>query len=193
VLVAYQSSRLWIMFQEQRIDIRHTGVVCNFLVIAYFALARTPPVQLTLSPLAWLISLLSTLWGGLVTLCPTLVGGIRLVEGHWVLIISLAAMALAIWARFSLGSSFGLVPAQRAIVTTGAYRFVRHPIYGAVMLTMVPGLLGAFSAVLVATAGVCAALMIWRAHAEERFLVAHSEEYRAYVEQVRYRFFPYLF
>lgn len=44
-------------------------------------------------------------------------------------LIAVAALLFSVWARLSLGRNMGFVPAQREIVTTGAYRYVRHPIY----------------------------------------------------------------
>jgi protein-S-isoprenylcysteine O-methyltransferase Ste14 len=37
--------------------------------------------------------------------------------------------------RLSRGRNIGFVPAQREIVTAGAYRYVRHPIYTGLILS----------------------------------------------------------
>ena len=39
--------------------------------------------------------------------------------------------------KLSLGRSFGLLPANRGIVSTGMYRLVRHPIYLGYLVTHV--------------------------------------------------------
>jgi protein-S-isoprenylcysteine O-methyltransferase Ste14 len=52
-----------------------------------------------------------------------------------------AGIALAVWARLHLGRNWGMPTTQRAepeLVTSGPYRFVRHPIYTA-LLTAVLG------------------------------------------------------
>jgi protein-S-isoprenylcysteine O-methyltransferase Ste14 len=47
-----------------------------------------------------------------------------------------AGIALAVWARLHLGRNWGMPTTQRAepeLVTSGPYRFVRHPIYTALL------------------------------------------------------------
>jgi protein-S-isoprenylcysteine O-methyltransferase Ste14 len=48
-------------------------------------------------------------------------------------------IALAVWARLHLGRNWGMPMTQRAepeLVTSGPYRFVRHPIYSGLLLAM---------------------------------------------------------
>jgi len=48
-------------------------------------------------------------------------------------------IALAVWARLNLGRNWGMPMTQRAepeLVTSGPYRFVRHPIYSGLLLAM---------------------------------------------------------
>ena len=40
------------------------------------------------------------------------------------------------YARVSLGRSIGYVPADRGIITSGPYEFVRHPIYSGLFVTL---------------------------------------------------------
>jgi protein-S-isoprenylcysteine O-methyltransferase Ste14 len=56
-------------------------------------------------------------------------------------VVFLSGLALAVWARVHLGRNWGMPMTERAepeLVTSGPYRFVRHPIYSGVLL----GLLG---------------------------------------------------
>ena len=49
-------------------------------------------------------------------------------------------IALAVWARLHLGGNWGMPMTQRAepeLVTSGPYRFVRHPIYTGLLTAMV--------------------------------------------------------
>ena len=49
----------------------------------------------------------------------------------------LAGTVLAFWSAWHLGRSFSLLPQARRLVTTGPYRFVRHPIYlGGLLITV---------------------------------------------------------
>src|SRR5512141_432349 len=43
--------------------------------------------------------------------------------------ISAVGLAIVIAGKLTLGRSFGLMPANRGVVSSGVYRFVRHPIY----------------------------------------------------------------
>ena len=48
-------------------------------------------------------------------------------------------IALAVWARLHLGRNWGMPMTQRAepeLVTSGPYRFVRHPIYSGLLTAM---------------------------------------------------------
>ena len=55
------------------------------------------------------------------------------------LVIFLAGFGLAIWARRYIGRNWGMpmsVKAEPELVTTGPYRYVRHPIYSGLMLAI---------------------------------------------------------
>ncbi len=54
--------------------------------------------------------------------------------------LCVAGCAFAIWARFSLGRSWGMPMTRHAspeLVTSGPYRFVRHPIYTGILFMFV--------------------------------------------------------
>ncbi len=55
-------------------------------------------------------------------------------------VLCVAGCAFAIWARFSLGRSWGMPMTKHAapeLVTAGPYRFVRHPIYTGILFMLV--------------------------------------------------------
>jgi len=59
-------------------------------------------------------------------------------------IFTLAGIGFAIWARFHLGRNWSSHPAHKKdheLVTSGPYRFVRHPIYTGMILALFGGLL----------------------------------------------------
>ena len=78
------------------------------------------------------------------------------------------------------------------VISTGPYRYVRHPIYAA-MVVFVAGtalLLGSWSGVLLGL--VFVAILARRATLEERALQAELPGYAAYMGRVRYRLIPYV-
>src|SRR6266849_5366427 len=94
--------------------------------------------------------------------------------------------------RLYMGRSFGLLPANRGVITTGPFRLVRHPIYlGWFILTV--GYVMAYPNALNALAVICTLpFMMWRIDLEEK-LLCDDPSYRAYAERVRYRLIPWLF
>ena len=106
--------------------------------------------------------------------------------------MSACGLLIAIGGKLSLGRSFGLIPANRGIVSTGLYRIVRHPIYMGYLITH-----AAFVVAnptkwnLIVLLGADLALMA-RAVREERTL-ARDAAYRDYQQIVRWRVIPGIF
>ena len=61
--------------------------------------------------------------------------------GQWVGVgLCLIGIAFAVWARLYLGRNWGMPMSLRRgheLVTSGPYRYVRHPIYSGIMLAMI--------------------------------------------------------
>jgi len=106
--------------------------------------------------------------------------------------LQIAGTLFAIYGKFFLGRSFGIVAADRGIVVGGPYRIVRHPIYFGYFATHVGFLLANWSPRNIALYIVIYFFQISRILAEERILRA-DESYRAYCERVRYRLIPAVF
>jgi protein-S-isoprenylcysteine O-methyltransferase Ste14 len=93
-----------------------------------------------------------------------------------------------LWSLFSLGKSFGFLPAARPVIVIGPYGMVRHPIYSAYLLTLAsltiafPCCRNALALVLLLTGLACRALE------EECFLAKASTEYQCLKHNVKARF-----
>lgn len=105
--------------------------------------------------------------------------------GLWV---QLAGLLLWTWAFAKLARSYGIVPADRGLVTRGPYRFVRHPLYAAYMVGGIGYLMQSLSAWNVGVDVVAVAWQVVRISAEERHL--DGPAYLAYRTRVRWRLFP---
>lgn len=77
-------------------------------------------------------------------------------------------------------------------VTSGPYRFVRHPMYAGILIMSLamPLLLGSWWALI--PGGLCIALFFIRTSLEDRTLQAELPGYKDYVKQVRFRLIPYV-
>ena len=94
-----------------------------------------------------------------------------------------AGLAVAVWARRSLGVNWGTPMSEKAdpeLVTAGPYRRVRHPIYSGIILAMV-GTAVAISWYWLAVTAVAGGYFVYSAFVEERYLAAQfPEAYPAY-------------
>jgi len=101
------------------------------------------------------------------------------------ILITIAGMLFAVWARVYLGrnwSSAPMIREQHELIRSGPYRLVRHPIYTGILLAMV----GTFLAN-AKVRGLLAVVFVWigwtiKSRMEEEFMVrtfgAEYEEYR---------------
>jgi protein-S-isoprenylcysteine O-methyltransferase Ste14 len=112
-----------------------------------------------------------------------------------VVLVQVGAVGVMIWARITFGvRSFHLAadPTAGGLVTSGPYRYLRHPIYAAVCWFVWAGALGNLSPVSLACALVVTVGAVIRLLCEERLLVERYPEYRDYAARTP-RLIPFLF
>lgn len=102
-----------------------------------------------------------------------------------------AFMLVYVWATVSLGTKCSNLT-NRGIVTTGAYRFVRHPAYISKNLAWWVTLLPIMSLSVFAAMSVWTFVYFLRAVTEERHLIA-DPDYQAYCRKTKYRFVPFVY
>ena len=100
--------------------------------------------------------------------------------------IQAASLVGIILALLSLGRSFGIAPADRGLVTTGFYRWVRHPLYSMETWFYVGFLAGNLSWRNAAGFLLCLAMHVIRIRREESILGG----YEGYAGNVRWRMLP---
>lgn len=163
-------------------------IVINHLVIIATMVFRTTPVRITPNPWYWLLAFTAT-YGGLFVPALAGRGGVALVPNVITDSLSILSLAVLLYARFSLGRNIGFVPAQRALVTRGAYGLVRHPIYTGIFISFLAWTLRVYSPLSVAISVVWCGLFVWKSFIEESFL-REDPVYADYLTRVRWRWFP---
>jgi protein-S-isoprenylcysteine O-methyltransferase Ste14 len=157
------------------------------------------------SGIKWFDKVFAVLWlvFGLGT---AVVAGLDAVRFHWsslpwplfyvALAVLLLASAFATWAMLENEHFEQFVRIQKErghrVVTTGPYRFVRHPGYlGAIVGALVtPLMLG--SAWTFVPAGIVALLFAVRTHLEDKTLRLELPGYQEYAQRTRFRLVPFV-
>ncbi|WP_246676278.1 isoprenylcysteine carboxylmethyltransferase family protein [Mesorhizobium sp. B1-1-5] len=162
-------------------------MISDVLTFTWLLLARRPIVR-DWSPFTVFISLTAGFGSGFISLQD----GIAIIPLYIAAPLQFLALWLVIWGKMSLGRSFAILPANRGVVTGGAYRFVRHPIYAGYLAGHILFLLSSFSLYNFAVYAIITLFQVHRILREERIL-ALTEEYRDYLGRVRYRLCPGIF
>jgi protein-S-isoprenylcysteine O-methyltransferase Ste14 len=98
-------------------------------------------------------------------------------------LLLLAGNALAVLVLVQLGRSFSIMAEARRLVTSGVYRWVRHPLYLAEELAVIGIVLQFLSPWTVLLLGVQIAFQLRRMQNEERVLSETFPEYSGYKER----------
>jgi protein-S-isoprenylcysteine O-methyltransferase Ste14 len=138
------------------------------------------------------LSLAATIYAVLFVVVLSPDGTQRFVPESVGIVIQTASLLWVFASKYTLGRSFGLLPAQRGIVIAGPYRWIRHPIYFGYLVGHVGFLLVNFSwrnAVVLALLYVAQVVRILR----EEQVLGSDATYLRYRERVRWRLVPGLF
>lgn len=106
-----------------------------------------------------------------------------------------AAFLLMMWARVTFGRRsfhYAANPTEGGLVTTGPYRFLRHPIYAAILLFVWTGIATNLSPVSVTLGLVATAMLFLRMAFEESLVRQRYPEYAEYARHTK-RVVPFLF
>lgn len=159
-------------------------------LVMVFMVCRRITQDVSTRPFDWLIALAGTAAPLLVR--PASPGTHAVAPQAIIVGLWLFGVLFSIWGKLALRRSFGLAAANRGVVESGPYVFLRHPIYGGYVVTYIASLL---ANPLAWNAGMylCTVVMIVaRVMAEERVLKA-DPAYAAFMVRVRYRLAPGLF
>ena len=160
-------------------------VVQESLIVAMVVMRRRS-IAVSTEPTAWAAAML----GSFLPLCcrPTDATGLVALGVP----IQIAGLILVLLAQGSLGRSFGLVPAHRGVQTTALYRFVRHPMYAAHLVSYLGYVISYPSGRNLTIILMTAFFENARAGFEER-LLARDPGYADYLRRVPWRFLPRIY
>jgi steroid 5-alpha reductase family enzyme len=169
----------------------HTHSISTLLLLIYeliimvMIVIRNLPKEVSWSFYHWIIAI----GGTLVTLCY-----IPPPDPHNQLafiVLQLAGIIISMAGLVSLYTSYGTVPANRGIRTTGLYAIIRHPLYCGYFISNLSFIAQNFTIYNVSIFGVFLILQILRIGAEEKFLL-QDPDYKTYCEKTRWRLIPFL-
>lgn|SRR6185503_9957419 len=104
-------------------------------------------------------------------------------------------LAIVVWARIAFGwrsLHAGSDATKGGLVTSGPYRFVRHPIYAGLMLVLIGVVIGHHDRITIAAVAIIVAGLGVRIAAEERSVRRMYPEYESYARRTK-RLVPFLF
>ncbi|MDP8928137.1 MAG: isoprenylcysteine carboxylmethyltransferase family protein [Actinomycetota bacterium] len=165
-------------FTEGADVLRSLLVLGFYLTIFWALLTRLPPKSRTRAPAVRFAAFAGTfLPAAIPPLTSPSQDVLLLAIGNGVI---LAGLAWSLWSLHALRHSFSVVPAGRELVTSGPYRYVRHPLYLGELTAAFGLVIGGPTLAALALWSLLAALQLFRAIHEERLLAATFPEYDDY-------------
>lgn len=128
--------------------------------------------------------------------------GFFFVTGPWLahgsvwLAVECAGIALGVWAILAMRvGNFNITPDVKTtgqFIGRGPYRWIRHPMYLALLMTTLPLVTSAFTLVRLVVWLIFLVDLLLKIAYEERLLVAHFPAYRSYQVQTS-RLLPFIY
>jgi protein-S-isoprenylcysteine O-methyltransferase Ste14 len=166
-----------------QLDLVHQTVAFLFFgLVALLCLTRKPPQ----GNRAGLVPLIIALSGTFIIAVPAMQPAttddpLALITANFLLV---SGLIFTLYAVGSLGACFGIAPEARGLVTNGAYRVVRHPVYLGEFIAALGVFLPVLSPLTALIFVVFCALQLLRIRLEEGVLRASFPEYDDYRERV---------
>ena len=179
----------YLRYQHWGLGIPVVSLATGTLIAFVTMVVRRPPKRITPNPWYWLLTFVATYWP--VLTLGVMQKGAPVVSRFVSDALAISGLVVIVWARVSLGRNIGFVPAQREIVTTGAYRYVRHPIYTGLFLGFLGLTLRAFSPRNALIVGLGIVWFLIKSVVEESFL-RPDPVYSSYLQRVRARWIPFV-
>lgn len=179
------------VFRVVQIEIRAPNIILTTLLVSEsLILLLVIFAKPTTTRLYSLSAIMSTTIATFYFLFIQLDSGVALLPVWGSEVLMLIGFVLQIVAKMYLGRSFGLLPANRGIVSAGPYRIVRHPIYLGYFISHLGFLSNVFSLQNVLILSLLYIFQFIRIINEERVL-KQSFEYREYAMRVKKRVVPF--
>jgi protein-S-isoprenylcysteine O-methyltransferase Ste14 len=122
--------------------------------------------------------------------------GPLLADNMLLLALEMTGIALGIWAVIVMKpGNFNIIPdppPSSKLVNSGPYRFIRHPMYLALLMTTLPLVLDSFSLVRLSFWLILMINLILKMDYEERLLVDGVENYDSYLGK-SHRILPFIY
>lgn len=116
-------------------------------------------------------------------------------EGSILIAIQILAAMLMIWARITFGlRSFHAAanPTEGGLVTTGPFKFIRHPIYASVIYFILASVISHPLMLNIFLVIVCCLGVTIRIYSEEKLILTKYPEYSDYAKRTK-RIVPFIF
>ena len=191
VLIVTLFSFLAVRLARDSVETGHiTGLLllASEALVAVLTLIRRPACAVDKSTIARALTVLSVFGPPLVQPASNAAAAPDVLTA----LISGIGLTFVVTGKLSLGRSFGLAPANRGVVSSGLYQFVRHPIYVGYLITHVAFVIANPLNWNLAILAVADVALLFRAVREERTLAA-DPAYRVYMTRVHWRLVPGVF